>query len=124
MAARQLAEELPALSIVRWIAARTFQLLARPKNRPLSAGVETFRIEQSALVVIAEDAHLALHHQIDALARVRSVPDDVAQAEDFGDSLGADVGQHGLERFEVAVDVANESSLHREHDPMIRTPSG
>ena len=47
------------------------------------------------------------HHQVDALARIGPVADDVAQAIDLGDALLPDIRQHGLERFEVAVDVAD-----------------
>ena len=52
-------------------------------------------------------------HQVEALARVGAVADDVAQAKHFVDALIGDVRQHGLQGFEVAVDVADDRALHR-----------
>ena len=75
-------------------------------------GVESFRIEQGPLVVIAQQADLALHDHVDALAGIGAVADQVAEAVDLGDSLAADVGKHGLEGLEVAVDIADEGSFH------------
>ena len=74
--------------------------------------IETFRVKQGALVVIAQDADIHLHHQVDTLTRVRSVANNVAQAVDFGDPLLADIAQHGLESFEVAVDIADQGTFH------------
>ena len=51
-------------------------------------------------------------HAIDALARIGTVADDVAQAVDLLDAAGLRIGQHGLERFEVAVDVADNGPFH------------
>ena len=95
-------------SIDAAVAARLLQLVARPKDGPLGARVESFGIEQRPLVVIAQQADAArLDHQIEAFTRVGPVTDNVAQAEDFFDALRADVGEHGLERFQVAVNIAD-----------------
>src|SRR5690606_13619393 len=65
------------------------------------------------LVVIAQERHLAVFdHQVEAFARVGSVPDDVPQTKDVFDPLAADVGKYGLERFEIAVNVADNGSFH------------
>ena len=110
--AGQLAEKVPALGVVGRVAGGAFQLVAGPEDGPLGAGVEAFGIEQGPLVVIAQQADVALHHQVDALARVRPIADDVPQAVDLGDALLPDIRQHGLERFEIAVDIANQCALH------------
>ena len=78
----------------------------------LGARVESFGIEQRPLVVIAQDADVQRHHQVDALARIGAIADDVPQAVDLLDPLTTDVGQHRLEGFEVAMDVADQGTLH------------
>ncbi len=71
--------------------------------------------------MVAQQADLALHDQVDALARIRPIADDVAKTIDLVDPLPADIRQDGLERFEVAMDIADECSLHieltRRHRP-------
>ncbi|MEX0713389.1 MAG: hypothetical protein WD278_13620 [Pirellulales bacterium] len=64
------------------------------------------------LILVASDAVVHRHHQIDALAWVRAVSDNVAQAADLVDSLPANIRQHRLERGKVAVDIADDGSLH------------
>ena len=110
--ARQLAQKIPAARILGRSAERLFQLLARPEDGPLGARVESFGIEQGSLVVVAQHANVALHHQVDAFAGIGPIADDVAQAVDFGDPLLPDIGQHRLESFEVAVNVADQGTLH------------
>ncbi len=111
-AARQLAQELPAPQPIGRAAWSGFQLLPRPKDRPLGAGVESLGIEQRPLIVIAQQAEVELHHLIDAFQRIRPVADDVAEAVDLRDPLLPNVGQHRLESLQVAVDIADEGSLH------------
>jgi len=55
-----------------------FQLSPGPEDGPLGPRVEPLGIEQGPLVVVAQQADLALHHAVDALARAGSVADDVA----------------------------------------------
>jgi hypothetical protein len=57
--------------------------------------------------VIAEQHHLALHGQVDALARVGAVTDDVAEAVNLGNMVSGNVREDGLERFQIAVNVAD-----------------
>jgi hypothetical protein len=100
-----------------------FELSPCPTDRPLGADVESVRVEESPLVVVAEDHDLAfLPHELDALAGIRPVADDVAQTIDGIDLLPFDILEHGLERLEVAVDIADDGPLHscRPYDPADR----
>ena len=110
--ARQLAEEIPSLLPFRSGADAILQLGASPENGPLRAGVEAFGIKQGALIVIAQQANLALHDQVDAFAGVGTIAHQVAKAVNLGNSLTADVGEDGPEGFEVAMDVADKGSFH------------
>ncbi len=113
----QLAQELPAALVVRPVV-RVLELLAGPEDRSLGADVEPVGVEHRSLVVVAQQGHLAVfHHQVDALARVRAVADDVAQAIDLGDPLGLDVGQDDFEGFEVPVNIADQGAAHRGEPP-------
>ena len=82
-------------------------MISRPEDGSFGPGVETFRIEQCSLVVIPEQADAALHDQVDTLARVRSVAHHIAQTENVGDLLLLDIRQHGLERFQISVNIAD-----------------
>src|SRR5690606_33281469 len=76
------------------------------------AAVEPFGIKQRALVVVAEEGDLAVgHHRVEAFARPRAVADDVAEAKNLIDPLLLDMRENGLERFEVAVDVADDGAF-------------
>jgi hypothetical protein len=73
--------------------------------------------------VVAENHDLAfLPYELDALAGIRPVADDVAQTIDGIDLLPFDILEHGLERLEVAVDIADDGPLHwcRPYDPADR----
>ena len=50
-----------------------------------------------------------LNHKVEAFARVGAVADDVAQAENLFDALTAGIGKNSLERFQIAVNVADNS---------------
>ena len=85
MRTRAFRQELPALR--RIVVAASLGLPAETASRrwPVRPGIEPFRIKHGALIVIAEQDHLAFHDQIDAFARIGSVADDIAQAINFGD---------------------------------------
>ena len=108
---RQVAEELPTPLVVRPVG-RVLELAAGPEDGALRPGIESLGIKQRSLIMVAENAKLAPHNQIDALARIRTVADDVAEAEDFVDPLTADIAEHGLKAFEVAMNVADQGTLH------------
>ena len=59
--------------------------------------------------MISQQAHGAVgHDQVDTFARVRTVADDITQAINFFDPELLDLAEDGLQRFEIAVDVADE----------------
>jgi len=89
-----------------------FQLPASPKNCPFGAGVKTLGIEQSALVVVSQQANLTLHYFIDNFARIRAVSNQIAKTKYFRNALIANVGQNRFEALDVAVDIAYEGSFH------------
>ena len=109
----QFAQELPAALVVVAIGGR-FELLSRPENGALGADVEPVGVEHRPLVVVAQQGHLAgLHHPIDALARIGTVADDVAQAKNLGDPLRLDVVEHHFQGFEVPMNITDQSAAHR-----------
>ena len=57
--------------------------------------------------MVAQQADLALHHHVDALAGIGAVAHEVAKAVNLGDSLAADIGKDGLKGLEVAVEIAD-----------------
>jgi hypothetical protein len=72
--------------------------------------------------VIAQQTDAAASDdQIQALARVGAVSDNVAQTVDFINALIGDMREHGLQGFEVAVNIADDRALHRSVDPMMTT---
>src|SRR5207253_8438822 len=79
---RPFREELPAFFLEFAALVGGFKLFAGPEDGLLGGQVETFGIEHGALVVIAQEDHLAFHDQIDAFARIRSVAHDVAETVD------------------------------------------
>ena len=89
------------------------ELLAGPIDGPQGDRVEAVGIEQRRLVVVAQDGHLGLgDHLVQALARIGPVADNIAQAIDLADALGADVVEHDPERFQIGMDVADQGTLH------------
>ena len=62
--------------------------------------------------MISQDAYLGLHDQIDALARIGAIADNVTQTEDLCDLLGLNISQDSLEPFEVTMNVTDYGSLH------------
>ena len=89
--------------------------LGGSKNGALGRGVEPFGVEHGALVMVAEQHDLALHDQIDAFARVRAIADNVAEAINLADVVRLDVGQDRLQRFQVAMDIADNRLHARPH---------
>jgi len=92
-------------------------LVARPKDRSFRPGVKTLGIEHGTLIVIAQQTNLAvLNDVVQALTRVRAIADNIPQTKDLVDVLLGDMFLHRLERFEIAVDVADDRALHRNTD--------
>ena len=84
--AGQFAQKIPVRAFSAGLP-RAFQLVASPKDGSFGPGVEPLGIEQCPLIVVAQQAHVAVHDQIDALARIRTVADDVPQAINLCDAL-------------------------------------
>jgi hypothetical protein len=61
------------------------------------------------LIVIAQESHpAARHHQINALARIRAIANDISEAIDLFDPELFDIREHRVECLEIPVDVANK----------------
>lgn len=90
---RQRAEKIPAAIDLLTIATRAFQLVACPKNGPLGSCVKSLGIEKRPLIVVSQQADAAIiDHEVEALARIGPIADNIAQAEDFADALTLNVG--------------------------------
>ena len=68
------------------------------------------------LVVIAQDhgATQAADH-FETLGRIRAVTHDITQADQFLHSLRRDVGEHGFQRLEIAMNVGENCEPQRMH---------
>ena len=109
---RQLAEEIPA-PLPQGRRAGPFSSWLRVQKIARSAPeLKPSGIEQRPLVVVAQQAELALHDLVDHFAGVGPIADQVAETVDLGDALLANVGQHRFEALDVAVDIADEGSFH------------
>jgi len=108
VAAIKFAEEVPASFGTG--AGRAFEDGAGPEDGPFCGGVEANGVEECGLVVVAEQAHLEVHDEVDAFGRIGAIANDIAEAVDFCDALTANIGEDRLERFEVSVDVADQRS--------------
>lgn len=112
---RQFAEKVP--TAIHAAGASPLELLTRPVNRSLRHRIETFGIEQGGLIVIAQYDDGQPHHSVETFAGVGAITDDVPQAVDLANSLVANVLLHGLEGFEIGVDVANQGPFHESPFP-------
>ena len=82
-------------------------------NGGLGARVEADRLEENRLFVVAEKVEIEVSTLLEALARLRPVPDDIAEAVDRIDPLLLDVLERRLKRDEIGVDVGNDGSSQR-----------
>jgi hypothetical protein len=67
--------------------------------------------------MISEQAEVELASLIDALARIRAIANDVAEAIDLFNTLIVNVGEHRLERFQVSVNVADDGPFQGDATP-------
>lgn len=109
VSARQLGQKVPPLS--RTFKRSVFQLLPRPKDGAFGATTEAVRVKQGSVIVVAQQNQLEIPTSIDALAWVRPVPDNVAQAEYFIYTLRFDIFHHRREGFDIAVDITDDSAF-------------
>ena len=89
---QQFAEESPTSRAVGRVADRALQLFRASRKWPASAPALNPSGRTAPLIVISQDANVAPHGQVDALARIRPVADDVAQAIDLANGLLIDIG--------------------------------
>ena len=70
----------------------------------------------ACLIVIAHDngATQAANH-LKALRRIRAIPHDVAQTDQLLHSLCRDVGEHGFQGLQIAMNVGENCELHGMH---------
>ena len=111
---RQLAEELPALLVVRsgrseLSSCSRVQKIARsaPMLNPSGSNIAPWSWLPSRVIVQVSMTR-SMHSR-----GFGPVADDVAQAEDLGDPLGLDVVEDDFQGFEVPVNIADQSSTHR-----------
>jgi hypothetical protein len=77
-------------------------------------GVEPIRVEQSGLIMVAQDRHLGIRHDlIEALAWIGAIADHVTQAVNFVHFMGAYVIHDRQKRLKVSMNIADQRSLHR-----------
>jgi hypothetical protein len=88
-------------------------LSASPENRLLSRSAKALRVNESAIVVIAQHTKIDFCNNIQAFAGIRAVPNNVTQANDSIATLKLNVSQDRLQRFEVSMDIANDCSAHK-----------
>ena len=66
-------------------------------------------------MIAFDDGTIHLADALDALVWVCVVPDDVAETNEIGAFIFARVGEHGLERFEIGVNVTENGKAHGRH---------
>ena len=107
--AGQGSEKIPAG--VRLGVVEILKLVPRPENRLFRPDVEAFRVEKRCLIVISEQADLGFfHHQIDALQRIGTVTDRIAETKNLVRPLQLNVFQHRVQGFEVTVNVTDDGT--------------
>ncbi len=93
--------------------ANRIQLVTGPIDRLQGYWIEALGIKERGLIMVAKNRQRTTsHHGIKALARVRSVSNNIPQAPNVLDTLLTDIFQNGSQRFQVAMNVANQRELH------------
>jgi len=90
------------------------ELAAGPESGETGDGVEVLEVHEAAdsFVVIAADEDLSESLRAgDDFVRVATVPDRVPEIDD--EVVGGSRGQTGVQRFEVAVNVAEKKDTHK-----------
>jgi hypothetical protein len=85
-------------------------LSASPEYRSLCPTAEPLRVKQSPVIVVPEQAKLEIKADIDALARIRTVANDIPKTKDPRHTLRPDVGEHCIQGFEITVNIAQDGN--------------
>jgi len=96
-----------------------FELQASPEDCIFGAATKPHWVKQRSLVMVAEDTEIELHRVIDTFERVGAIADNVAEANNFGDILVGDIGQHCLKSFQVAVNITQDRTFHVANPPLL-----
>ena len=123
--ARTAVKELSALDLRRRLerleeaARRLAQLLRGPTGSLRSLGIELPErdlggAERKEIMIPGEHEVRALAYEVAALVRAGSIPDGVAEAPDRVGRLALDLGEDGLERVKVGMDIRDDGDAHRE----------
>ncbi len=105
-------EEVPHVVVLGPVELGGVQLFLRPLQGGAGLRVEVLAVEHHRLLVVAEDGDLGAIQQLEALAGVRAVADDVPQAHDPLDPLAGHVVEHRAEGLDVGVDVGEQGNRH------------
>jgi len=104
----ELAEEAPAGGAERGIGLGV-EDVAGPVTGAFGGGVEIGGLVEDGVVVVAHDGGAAAGaDEVDALARIRTIADDVAETDDLLDAALGEIVEDGLEGFEIGVNVADD----------------
>src|SRR5467141_1130649 len=90
------------------------ELVARPESGEAGDGVEVLEIHEAAnsFVVIAANEHASQSSRLNNdFVRITAVADRVSEIDD--EVVSGSGGQTGVQRFEVAVNVAEEKDTHK-----------
>ena len=69
-------------------------------------------VDQIAIVIAAHMHRLERHQPVHGAPRFERAAGHVAEVDDIVDALRADVGQHGIEREMVAMDIGDRGEAH------------
>ena len=89
---------------------RALHLLGSPAHEPPVVAVKgaVRRVQQALLVVAQQEMRPQACQSVVHRAAFGAEVDVVAQGDDVAAALGSGVGQHGLQRGEVAVDIGED----------------
>src|SRR6266516_3827504 len=74
-----------------------FEAISGPKTGLFRAAVEVKRLVKHRKVVVAHQRNpTAVGHDVQALHRIGSIANDIAQANDIGDAAAVDLGKDGV----------------------------
>ena len=75
------------------------ELFSGPKDRLFGSGTESFRIDESSIVMVSENTCIERRDDIQALTGIGAITNNVTEANDSLAPLGLDVSQNCLQCF-------------------------